>query len=91
MLCKVSRGTMLASAAARSSDQRVRPAWNRHIVRFGGEGGIRTHVALITPTRFRDEPLKPLGHPSTASLPPQQRAEAACGAYHRVGRNNGGL
>ena len=35
---------------------------------FGGEGGIRTHVGF-PPTRFRDEPLKPLGHPSAESLP----------------------
>ena len=58
---------------------------------LGGEGGIRTHVALITPTRFRDEPLKPLGHPSAASLPLRGQAEGAGGAYHRGGRKIGGL
>ncbi len=51
---------------------------------FGGEGGIRTHVGF-PPTRFRDEPLKPLGHPSAESLPALEELLDVSGAadtYH---------
>src|SRR5690349_16235032 len=34
----------------------------------GGGGGIRTHETLSAPTRFRDELLQPLGHPSRCTL-----------------------
>ena len=32
---------------------------------FGGEGGIRTHEALVAPTRSPGERLRPLGYLST--------------------------
>ena len=35
----------------------------------GGEGGIRTHEALVAPTRSPGERLRPLGYLST--LPPR--------------------
>ncbi len=57
-----------APSAARTPLRAFKCKLRFSIFQCGGGGGIRTHEALLTPTRFRGEHDQPLRHPSGFSL-----------------------